>query len=106
MSDFTPKPGSGALFKNEYKTADNHPGMKGYVIAHRDIKMGERLELASWKKEGGKGPFMSLKMQDSKPKGDAEPNEQRGGQAREDSGDLSDEIPFSLWGDKHEKDVL
>jgi len=38
---------------------------------------------------------------------DAEPNEQRGGGQDRDSGaDLSDEIPFILWGDKHEKDVL
>ena len=40
-------------------------------------------------------------------KKDAEPNEQRGGGQDRDSGaDLSDEIPFILWGDKHEKDVL
>ena len=90
MSDFTTKPGSGALFKNDFKTTDSHPGMKGYIIAHRNIKMGERLELASWKKDGGKGPFMSLKMQDSKPK-DAEPNEQRGGNAVPD---LNDEVPY------------
>jgi single-strand DNA-binding protein len=46
-----------------------------------------------------------LVLLDGRPKGE-EPTEQRGGQAREDSGDLSDEIPFILWGDKHEKDVL
>jgi len=85
------KPGTGSLFKNTYKTdGDNKPDWKGSIVAHRNIKMGERLELASWKKDGGKGPFMSLKMQDSKPK-DAEPNEQRGGNAAppDDS-----EIPF------------
>ncbi len=61
---YEPKPGEGALFKNEHKTADNHPGAKGYIIAHRDIKKGERLELASWTREGGKGKFQSLKMTD------------------------------------------
>ena len=87
---YEPKPGQGALFKNEYKTSDSHPGMKGYIIAHRNIKMGERLELASWKKDGGKGPFMSLKMQDSKPK-EAEPKEQRGANA---TPDLNDDVPY------------
>jgi len=61
---YEPKPGQGALFKNNHKTQDNHPGMTGYVIAHRQIKEGEKLNLASWKKEGQSGVFLSLKMSD------------------------------------------
>jgi hypothetical protein len=67
---YEPKPGDGALFKNEHKTTDSHPGAKGYVIAHRDIKAGERLDLAAWTKEGTKGKFQSLRLSDARPKQD------------------------------------
>lgn len=67
------KPGDGVLFKNENKTEDKHPSAKGYILAHRDIKKGEKLDLAAWTKEGAKGKFQSLKMSDSrKPSGTQE----------------------------------
>ena len=69
---YEPKPGEGALFKNEHKTADNHPGAKGYIVAHRDIKKGERLELASWTRDSAKGKFQSLKMSDPRQRRPAE----------------------------------
>lgn len=62
---YSPKPGQGGLFKNDRKTEDKHPTMKGYVIAHRDIKDGERLDLAAWTKDGKDGKFFSLRMSDS-----------------------------------------
>lgn len=64
---YEPKPGDGALFRNERKTADNHPNATGYVVAHRDIKAGEKLALAAWTKDGGKGKFQSLRMSDMRP---------------------------------------
>lgn len=82
---YEPRPGDGALFKNEHKTDDKHPNAKGYIVAHRNIKAGERLELAAWTKPGGKGPFQSLRMSDPRPKKDAEP---------EGVPDLNDSIPF------------
>lgn len=67
---YEPKPGDGTLFKNEHKTSESHPGARGYVIAHRDIKKGERLELASWTKDGSKGKFQSLRLSDPREKRD------------------------------------
>ena len=64
---YTPKPGEGALFKNEQRNADNQPNARGYVVAHRDIKAGEKLELAAWTRDGAKGKFQSLKMGDPRP---------------------------------------
>ncbi len=72
---FEPKPGQGALFKNERKTADNHPNATGYIVAHRDIKMGERLDLSAWTKESTKGKFQSLSMRDHQPKKAGEKSE-------------------------------
>jgi hypothetical protein len=65
MSEYVARPGDGGLFKNANATSDKHPSMTGYVIAHRDIKEGERLDLAAWTKEGKAGRFQSLKMQDA-----------------------------------------
>lgn len=83
---YEPKKGDGALFKNERKTAENHPGATGYVIAHRDIKAGEKLRLAAWTKEGTKGRFQSLKMSDDRLREGAEPTS--------DDNDSSGPIPF------------
>lgn len=62
------KPGDGALFKNERKTeGDKFPDSTGYVLAHRDIKSGERLRLAGWKKKTNSGgSLLSLKLSDAR----------------------------------------
>jgi hypothetical protein len=72
------KPGDGVLFKNERKTeGDKLPDSTGYVLAHRDIKAGERLRLAGWKKKTNSGgSLLSLKLSDER--------EQSGGQSRRD----------------------
>lgn len=61
---YEPKPGNGALFTNTHKSKDTHPDRTGYVIAHRDIKAGEKLNLAGWIKEGRDDKFLSLSMSD------------------------------------------
>lgn len=48
---FEQKNGQGAIFKNK-KTASNQPDYKGYVLADRDMKAGDKIELACWVKEG------------------------------------------------------
>lgn len=68
---YVSKPGDGALFKNDKKTADTHPNATGYIVAHRDIKAGEKLALAAWTKDAGKGKFQSLRMSDMR--GQSEP---------------------------------
>jgi len=66
MSDpFQHKPGRGSLFKNDYKTTENHPDAKGKIVAHRDIREGETLEIAAWTKTGSKGRFQSLELSDA-----------------------------------------
>ena len=80
---YEPKDGDGALFKNERKTSDSHPNATGYIIAHRDIKKGERVRLAAWTKDGSKGKFQSLRMSDE--------------QRRETPPNQNEEIPEIPW---------
>ncbi len=61
---YEPRNGDGALFRNDKKTSDTQPNATGYIVAHRDIKAGERLSLAAWTKDGAKGKFQSLRMSD------------------------------------------
>ena len=49
---------SGALFKNDRRTRDNHPEYQGYVLVD-----GKEFWLSAWVKEGGKGKFFSLSLQ-------------------------------------------
>lgn len=88
---FEPKDGTGGLWKNQNASSDNHPAAKGYIIAHRDIKQGERLDLAAWTKTDRNGnKWQSLKMEDEYKK-----PEQASEQPGQGPADLSDEIPFS-----------
>jgi hypothetical protein len=89
---YEPKPGDGSLFKNQYKNADNHPDATGYIIAHRDIKEGEKLELGAWTKTGTRGKFQSLRMSDIYD--DRQPMQPDDGIHADVSNDLDDEIPF------------
>ena len=81
---FEPKPGDGALFANKNKKSDKSPQATGYVIAHRDIKAGEKLNLAAWTKDAGKGKFQSLRMSDVKGREESRP----------DNDELDGPIPF------------
>lgn len=63
---YTAKEGDGALFKNDNRKTDKHPNATGYVIAHRNIRRGEKLNLAAWTKDGKSGKFQSLRMSDTK----------------------------------------
>jgi hypothetical protein len=73
------KPGDGVLFQNTKGTSDKSPSNTGYITAHRDIKAGEKLRLAGWRKGGqnGKEPFLSLKMSDDRRPGDETPRERQ-----------------------------
>jgi hypothetical protein len=94
MSGWQPKEGSGSLFKNKNKTADNHPVSRG------DIMLGGVVyELAAWRKTGRDGEdFLSLsgKPKEARPAPSQrreaprqEPQRQAGG------GDLDDDVPFA-----------
>jgi hypothetical protein len=65
MSNYTHKPGTGVLFKNDKKTSANQPDMTG---AGAD-ESGNQIRIAAWTKEGKNGvKYLSWKispMQDS-----------------------------------------
>jgi uncharacterized protein (DUF736 family) len=83
------KNGDSAIFKNDKRGNEKAPDMRGYVVAHRDIKAGEKIELAMWKRDDKDGGwFYSGKISDPRPKKEA-PERQPG----EDDVD-SDRIPF------------
>ena len=58
-------PNSGALSKNERKEKDTHPDFAGSVEVD-----GVEYWISGWKKEGAKGPFISLSF---KPKDESKP---------------------------------
>jgi hypothetical protein len=86
---YEPKNGDSALFKNDKKGNEKAPDMKGYVVMHRDVKAGEKLELAMWSREGTKGGwFWSGKVSDPRPQKQNRP-------AEDPASELGEErIPF------------
>jgi hypothetical protein len=54
---YTPKEGSGSLFKNTRKTTDNHPDYNGSIMLN-----GKEHWLSAWVKEGAKGKFFSVSV--------------------------------------------
>jgi hypothetical protein len=42
------KPGDVSLFENEKVGHERAPDHRGYFIAHRDIKAGEKVEMVLW----------------------------------------------------------
>ena len=95
---YEPKPGDGALFKNDKGDNAARPDYRGHILADRDMKAGDKIEIASWIKDGAKGKFMSLKGQ--QPRG----QQSGGGETAPGSdgiggGDDPDRIPFiTRWG--------
>ena len=63
MSNFTHKPGNGAIFKNEKRTADTHPEYQGSAT----LESGEVVDLAVWVKTTKAGKkFFSLSIKPAK----------------------------------------
>ena len=54
---YTPKEGSGSLFKNDRKTTDTHPDYSGSIMVN-----GKEHWLSAWVKEGQKGKFFSVSI--------------------------------------------
>jgi hypothetical protein len=55
---YTPKPGTGALFKNERKERDIQPDYKGSLT----LPDGTTMQLGGWISQGQKGKYLSLKV--------------------------------------------
>ena len=87
---YEPKAGDGTLFEND-TAQGNQPAMTGYVLAHRNIQAGEKVNLAGWRKggAGGRSPFLSLKMSDMREREQAAPKTQN-----TPPPDMDDDIPF------------
>ena len=54
---YTPKEGSGSLFKNDRKTTENHPDYTGSIMVN-----GKDHWFSAWVKEGQKGKFFSVSI--------------------------------------------
>jgi len=54
---YTPKEGSGSLFKNNRKTSETHPDYTGSIMLN-----GKEHWLSAWVKEGKSGKFFSVSV--------------------------------------------
>lgn len=82
------RPGQGTLFQAD-KKSDNGPDVEGYLVLHRDVRAGERIRLAGWRKDTRDGKKMlSLKASDERARGEVQQ------QRRDPQRPLDDDIPF------------
>jgi len=54
---YTPKEGSGSLFKNSRKSSESHPDYTGTIMVN-----GKEHWLSAWVKEGKAGKFFSVSI--------------------------------------------
>ena len=85
------KPGDVALFKFEPKNFRKdvaYPSMTGYMIAHRNIREGEKIDLAVWTREpkSGGAKFLSGEAKD--------PYQPNGNGASSPPSQQADDMPF------------
>jgi hypothetical protein len=80
------KPGDIAVFKERDKRNDKAPDWKGTMVAHRDIRAGEKLEVAFWQKSD---TMLAGKVSD--PRQRTEQRQERPASSRYDE---LDEVPF------------
>lgn len=62
------KPGDAVAWAKDATANEKAPDYKGSIIAHRDIKKGERISLALWLKDAGRGAFLSGRVEDYRTK--------------------------------------
>lgn len=55
---YEPKPGTGALFKNDKKSKDIQPDYKGSIC----LPDGSTLQVGGWVTQGANGKYLSLKL--------------------------------------------
>lgn len=55
---YTPKPGTGNLFKNDKKAKDTHPDYKGSLT----LPDGSTMQLGGWIVQGANGKYLSLRV--------------------------------------------
>jgi hypothetical protein len=67
MKTFQHKPGSGSLFKNQFKSKDSHPDYTGKIILSKEHKAGDELKISAWKKTSLKGVYLSISENNYEP---------------------------------------
>ena len=60
MKQHQAEPGKGVLFQNDKKATPSQPDYKGVLTVDRDIKAGEQIKIAAWKKATRVGELISL----------------------------------------------
>jgi len=55
---YSPKPSTGALFKNDRKSKDHQPDYKGTIT----LADGSTLQIAGWVSQGANGKYLALKL--------------------------------------------
>lgn len=82
------KPGDIAVFMERSKKSDKAPDWKGSMVAHRDIRAGEKLDVAFWSKSD---TMLAGKVQDQRQRTEQKPAPS-GGRPR--GNDLDDDVGF------------
>ena len=81
--------GSGTLFRNDKGGVESRPDYRG------EIKVGGKVyKVSGWKKEGAKGPFLSLSVEPKDAQASAQKAPQRAPQKGAGS-HVDDEVPFA-----------
>ena len=85
------KPGDVALFKfvpRDFREGVKYPSMTGYMVAHRNIREGEKIDLAVWTREpkSGGAKFLSGEAKD--------PRQPNGNGASSPPSQADDDMPF------------
>ncbi len=57
-------PGDVVAWPKKPGAHEKAPDFSGDIIAHRDIRAGEKIRLSIWKKAGAKGTFLTGKVED------------------------------------------
>lgn len=84
MAEFEMRNGQGSIFKNDKKGNEKAPDYSGKAMIH-----DKEVKIALWVKEGAKGKFFSVKIEDAN-------TQQSGGgnRARPAAEDDGDSLPF------------
>jgi len=85
MAEFKQTEGQGAIFKNDKKGNEKAPDYTGNAMIH-----GKEVRIACWVKEGKKGKYFSVKIEDAN-------TQQSGGGNRANhavNNDNPDDLPF------------
>lgn len=98
MKQHQTEPGKGVLFQNDKKASPSQPDYKGVITVDRDVKAGEQIKIAAWKKATRVGELISLAQDNFVPdpnyRKSLHPVEPQQKRASEFNPFKDDEVPF------------